>query len=46
MEQFGSLPEFNADLVGSWANTAIHYTDEPIPGYKDISQEIACYEKY
>lgn len=46
MEQFGSLPEFNADLVGSWADSEVRYTENPIPNYKDISEEIACYEKY
>lgn len=36
---------FNPELVASWADSEVRYTDEPVSDYKDISEEIACYEK-
>ena len=36
---------FNPELVSSWANSEVRYTDKPILDYQDISEEIACYEK-
>ena len=41
-----AVATFNADLVSSWANSEVRYTDEPVSDYKDISAEIACYESY
>ena len=40
-----AVATFNVDLVRSWANSEVRYADEPVSDYKDISEEIACYEK-
>lgn len=40
-----TVATFNVDLVCSWANSEVRYADEPVSEYKDISEEIACYEK-
>lgn len=44
-ERYGAVSVFNPELVGSWADSEVRYTDEPVSDYKDISEEIACYEK-
>jgi len=41
-----AVTTFNVDLVCSWANSEVRYTDEPVSEYKDITAEIACYEHW
>lgn len=45
LERYGAVSVFNPELVGSWADSEVRYTDEPVSDYQDISAEIACYEK-
>ncbi|RKW39492.1 MAG: hypothetical protein D8B60_10215, partial [Moraxella sp.] len=37
-ERYGAVSVFNPELVGSWADSEVRYTDEPVSDYKDLNK--------
>ena len=45
-ERCCAVSVFDPELVGSWADSEVRYTDDPVSNYKDITTKIACYEQF